>query len=179
MSGLELTGATFWGGRPVARRVSDARPQARAAVSGIITATQTVTVGRGPAYRCTLTDGTGEIYVLFLGRTEVPGLTAGRRVSVTGTAGTTTPTSGTATVSWVAPTENSNGTALTNLAGYTVYYGTDASTLSQGQSVKVANPAALSYTVSGLASGTWYFAVASYTTGGQASALSAVSSKTI
>jgi|HubBroStandDraft_6_1064221.scaffolds.fasta_scaffold2102042_2 hypothetical protein len=88
MSGLELTGATFWGGRPVARRVSDARPQARAAVSGIITATQTVTVGRGPAYRCTLTDGTGEIYVLFLGRTEVPGLTAGRRVSVTGTAGT-------------------------------------------------------------------------------------------
>jgi hypothetical protein len=88
MSGLELTGATFWGGRPVARRVSDARLQARVAVSGIITATQTVTVGRSPAYRCTLADGTGDIYVLFLGRTEVPGLTAGRRVSVTGTAGT-------------------------------------------------------------------------------------------
>jgi hypothetical protein len=88
MSGLELTGAAFWGGRPVARRVSDARPQTRVAVSGITTATQTVTIGRSPAYRCTLTDGTGDIYVLFLGRTEVPGLTAGRCVSVTGTAGT-------------------------------------------------------------------------------------------
>lgn len=98
-------------------------------------------------------------------------------ISVTGTAPTTG--SGTATVKWVAPTENSNGTALTNLAGYTVYYGTSASTLSQEQSIQVSNPAALSYTVTGLTSGTWYFAVASYTTTGQASALSAVSSKTI
>jgi hypothetical protein len=98
-------------------------------------------------------------------------------ISVTGTAATTG--SGTATVKWVAPTENSNGTTLTNLAGYTVYYGTSASTLSQGQSVQVSNPAALSYTVTGLTSGTWYFAVASYTTTGQASTLSAVSSKTI
>jgi hypothetical protein len=87
--------------------------------------------------------------------------------------------SGTATVKWVAPTENSNGTVLTNLAGYTVYYGTSASTLSQGQTVQVSNPTALSYTVTGLPAGTWYFAVSSYTTSGQASALSAVSSKTI
>jgi hypothetical protein len=98
-------------------------------------------------------------------------------ITVTGTAATTG--SGTATVKWVAPTENSDGTALTNLAGYTVYYGTDASTLSQAQSVQVANPATLNYTVSGLTSGTWYFAVASYTTSGQASTLSAVSSKKI
>jgi hypothetical protein len=88
MSGLELTGATFWGGRPVARRISDARPQARVAVTGIITATETVTIGSGPACRCALTDGTGEIYVLFLGRTAVSGLTAGRRCSVAGMAGT-------------------------------------------------------------------------------------------
>jgi len=98
-------------------------------------------------------------------------------ITVTGTAAATG--SGTATVKWVAPTENSNGTALTDLAGYTVYYGTSASTLSQGQSVQVSNPAALSYTVTGLTSGTWYFAVASYTSSGQASTLSAVSSKTI
>jgi hypothetical protein len=99
-------------------------------------------------------------------------------ITVTGTAATN-PGSGSAIVKWVAPTENSNGSALTNLAGYTVYYGTDASTLSQAQSVQVSNPAALSYTVTGLTSGTWYFAVASYTTSGQASSLSAVSSKTI
>lgn len=100
-------------------------------------------------------------------------------ITVTNTAGTSSPGTGTAKVSWVAPTENSNGTALTNLAGYTVYYGTNASTLSSSQSVQVSNPAALSYTVTGLSSGTWYFAVASYTTSGQASALSMISSKTI
>jgi len=86
MSGLELTGGTFRGGWPVARMISDARPQARVAVTGIITATKTVTIGSSPAYRCALTDGTGEIYVLFLGRTEVPGLRGGRRCSVAGTA---------------------------------------------------------------------------------------------
>jgi hypothetical protein len=86
MSGLELTAATFRDGWPVARRISDARPQARVAVTGIITATQTVTIGTSPAYCCTFTDGTGEIYLLFLGRTEVPGLRGGRRCSVAGTA---------------------------------------------------------------------------------------------
>jgi hypothetical protein len=100
-------------------------------------------------------------------------------ITVTGTAGTPTPTSGTATVSWVAPTENSDGTALTNLAGYIVYYGNSASTLSQEQSIEVANPAALNYTITGLGSGTWYFAVISYTTSGEQSALSTISSKTI
>lgn len=85
---------------------------------------------------------------------------------------------GTATVSWVAPTENSNGTALTDLAGYYVYYGTSSSALNE--SVQVSNAATLSYVVSGLASGnTWYFAVSSYTTTGQQSALSAISSKTL
>lgn len=88
MSGPELAGATLWGGRPVARRISDARPQARVAVTGIIIATQTVTIGSSPAYRCMLTDGTGHIYLLFLGRTAVSGLRVGRRCSVAGTAGT-------------------------------------------------------------------------------------------
>jgi Putative Ig domain len=87
-------------------------------------------------------------------------------------------TSGTAMVTWVAPTENTNGTALTDLAGYYVYYGTDASSLSQ--TIQVSNAAALTYEVTGLAAGnTWYFAVSAYTTAGEQSALSAVSSKTL
>ena len=53
-------------------------------------------------------------------------------------------------------TENSDGTILTNLAGYTVYYGTDRNNLSK--SVKVSNPGLASYTVTGLTSGTWYLA---------------------
>ena len=85
---------------------------------------------------------------------------------------------GTAAVSWVAPTENSNGTALTNLAGYYLYYGTDSSSLTE--SVQISNAKTLSYVVTGLASGnTWYFAVSSYTTAGQQSALSAISSKSL
>jgi len=92
----------------------------------------------------------------------------------------TTPvaTTGSAKVTWVAPTQNSNGTALTDLAGYTVFYGTDASALTS--SAQVANPQALSYTVTGLATGTtWYFAVAAWSSAGQQSVLSAVSRKTL
>jgi hypothetical protein len=100
-------------------------------------------------------------------------------ITVAGTTVTTTPTTGTATVSWAAPTANTNGSALTNLAGYKVYYGTDAASLTTEQVVEVANPATLNYVLTGLGSGTWYFAVASYSASGEESALSAVSSKTI
>ena len=84
----------------------------------------------------------------------------------------------TAKVTWVAPTENNNGTALTDLAGYYVHYGTSESDLSEV--VQVASASTLSYVVTGLATGTtWYFAVSAYTTGGEQSALSAISSKTL
>jgi hypothetical protein len=101
-------------------------------------------------------------------------------ITVAGTTAVTSPSSatGSAKVTWVAPTENSNGTALTNLAGYYVYYGTDSASLTQ--TITVANAQALSYTITGLATGnTWYFAVASYTTAGQQSSLSQISSKSL
>lgn len=89
-----------------------------------------------------------------------------------------TPTTGTATLSWVAPTQNSNGSSLTNLAGYNIYYGTNASSLTQ--TIQVANPATLSYVVTGLAKGTtWYFKVTSYSSAGEESVPSAATSKTI
>lgn len=71
---------------------------------------------------------------------------------------------GTATLDWTPPTENSDGTALTNLAGYTVYYGTSPDALTE--SIKVTNPGLTAYTVSNLTSGTWYFAVTAYSTAG-------------
>ena len=70
-------------------------------------------------------------------------------------------TGGSATVSWTAPTVNIDGSPLTDLAGFTVTYGTSPTSMSQ--SAKVAGAGATSTTVSGLASGTWYFSVASYT----------------
>jgi hypothetical protein len=98
-------------------------------------------------------------------------------ITVTATPATPSPTTGTAKVSWVAPTENIDGTALTDLAGYRIYYGTSSSALTQ--TIQIANAATLQYVVSGLATGTWYFAVTSYTTAGQESSPSPVSSKTI
>jgi hypothetical protein len=83
-------------------------------------------------------------------------------------------TSGNATVKWAAPTLNTDGSALTNLAGYYVSYGTSPTNLSG--SVQIASAGATSYTVTNLTSGTWYFAVASYTTSGAQSAPSQITS---
>jgi hypothetical protein len=85
--------------------------------------------------------------------------------------------SGTANLSWVAPTKNTDGSALTNLAGYRVYHGTSASALNDVFLVPGAT--SLTYTVGQLPKGTHYFAVAAYTTAGAESALSAVGNKTI
>lgn len=82
-----------------------------------------------------------------------------------------------ATLSWTAPTTNTDGSAVTNLAGYHIYYGTSPSSLST--MIDVSNPATTTYTVSNLSSGTWYFAVNAYTTNGTDSALSNTDSKSI
>ena len=80
-------------------------------------------------------------------------------------------------VTWSAPTANTNGSALTDLAGYTIYYGTSPSQLSQ--SVRVPNAGATDHVVQGLTGGTWYFAVSAYTSAGLQSTYSAVVSRTI
>ena len=85
--------------------------------------------------------------------------------------------SATATLTWTAPTTNTNGSALTDLAGYHIHYGSSPGALSTV--IDVANAGATSYVVSSLASGTWYFAVSAYTTGGLESALSNSGSKSI
>jgi hypothetical protein len=108
-------------------------------------------------------------------------------ITVTGTATTTPPPSGgstggstsgnSATVKWTIPKTNTNGTAITNLSGYVISYG--LSTAKTPTTVKVANPSAVSYQISGLTSGTWYFAVSAYNSTGATSSLSNVASKTI
>ena len=82
-----------------------------------------------------------------------------------------------ADVSWTPPTTNTNGSTLTDLAGYYIYYGTSAASLTQ--KVQVTNIGLTNYVISGLTAGTWYFAVAAYTTGGTQSSLSDVASTTI
>jgi Putative Ig domain len=80
------------------------------------------------------------------------------------------PVSSTVSLSWVAPTENSDGTPLSNLKGYNVHYGTQSQTYSNV--INVANPGLTDYVVQNLAAGTYYFSVAAYNTAGTESALS-------
>ena len=84
---------------------------------------------------------------------------------------------GSATVSWLPPTTNTNGTALVGLAGYRVRYGTNSSSLSN--TVQLANAGLSRYTISNLSPGTWYFGVQAYTSSGTESSLSKLASKTI
>jgi len=84
---------------------------------------------------------------------------------------------GSATLSWTPPTQNDDGSALTDLAGYEVRYGQDQANLDR--SVQVTNPSVNTYVVDSLTSGTWFFAVRSLNRVGTSSALSNVASKTI
>lgn len=86
-------------------------------------------------------------------------------------------TSGSATLTWTAPVTNTDGSALTDLAGYHIHYGNSPSSLTTV--IDVANAGTTTYTVNNLASGTWYFAVDAYTTSGTASSLSNTGSKSI
>jgi hypothetical protein len=87
--------------------------------------------------------------------------------------GTTQTATGSATLSWTPPTENSNGSVLTDLAGYHIYYGTSAAL---GQSVTLANPGLTRYVLTGLVQTTWYFAMTAYDSAGRESDRTAVAS---
>jgi Fibronectin type III domain len=91
--------------------------------------------------------------------------------------GGTTSSSGSVTVNWTPPTLNTNGSALTNLAGYTISYGTSAS--NRSSTVKVATTGVTSYVIDNLSAGTYYFGVTAYSSAGQTSTVSNVVSKTI
>jgi hypothetical protein len=85
--------------------------------------------------------------------------------------------SGSAVLSWNPPVTNTDGSALVNLAGYKIDYGTTAGSLTH--TVTISDPTATSYMVQGLGSGTWYFAVSDFTSSGTVSTLSTVVSKAI
>jgi hypothetical protein len=83
---------------------------------------------------------------------------------------------GTATLRWAPPTQNTDGTALTDLTGYRIHYGASPTALTSA--IQIANPGSTSHTLSNLVPGTYYFSVRAYTAGGE-SALSNVLSKVV
>lgn len=62
---------------------------------------------------------------------------------------------GQATVSWLAPTENTDGSALTDLGGYVIFFGQTPADLVQARNVS--GIGATSLVIENLAQGTWYF----------------------
>ncbi len=86
------------------------------------------------------------------------------------------PVTGSVTLSWVAPTTNTDGSAL-DLAGYRVNYGRSQSSLDQ--TAQINNPGIVTYTIDNLAAGTCYFTVRAYSSTGTESTPSNVASKTI
>ncbi|HTK98428.1 MAG TPA: hypothetical protein VL379_10420 [Pseudomonadales bacterium] len=81
-----------------------------------------------------------------------------------------------AVLSWQAPTKNVDGSALTNLAGYKVYYGNGPRTYTQ--TVSISGASTLQRTIA-LTPGTWYFAVSAIDSQGVESAKSGEVSKVV
>jgi hypothetical protein len=95
-----------------------------------------------------------------------------------GTSGNAAPGgTGAATLSWTSPTQNTDGSAVSNLAGYRIYHGTSANNLNA--MIQVSNPGITLYVVDSLPAGAHYFSITAYNTSGAESDRSAVASKTI
>jgi hypothetical protein len=84
---------------------------------------------------------------------------------------------GSATLTWTPPTQNTDGSALTDLAGYKIYWGTTQG--SYPNSVTLTNPGLTSYVVTDLVPGTYFFVATALNSAGTESAFSAPASKTI
>ncbi len=84
---------------------------------------------------------------------------------------------GSATLSWMPPTSNNDGTTLVDLAGYRIYYGRDLNNLTQV--VELDNPGLTRYMIENLTPDRWYFAMTSVNDDGVESPRTDAVSKTI
>lgn len=81
----------------------------------------------------------------------------------------TTSSNGSVTLSWTAPTLNVDGTPLTDISGYRLYFGSGTGNMTLLASVT--DPTTTSRNLTGVASGTYYFSVAVVNSAGEASDL--------
>lgn len=84
---------------------------------------------------------------------------------------------GAATLSWTPPTQNTDGTPLSDLAGYRVYWGKSQGSYTNSQTLL--NPGIVSHMVEQLTPATYYFVVTAIDTSGNESQYSNVATKTI
>lgn len=97
------------------------------------------------------------------------GSTAGSAAAASASSGIATsgnslagPTDKSVMLSWSAPSKNSDGSSITNLAGYTLHYGTESEDYTG--SIVITTPTKTSYVVSGstFPPGTYFFAISAY-----------------
>ena len=106
------------------------------------------------------------------------GSSAGTSAAQTSASGALpTASSGAVTLNWTPPTQNANGTPITNLTGYDIYYGTASGNYTQ--TVSVSNPGIASYVVDNLSPGTYYFSITAVNSDGAQSPLSSQVSATV
>jgi hypothetical protein len=84
---------------------------------------------------------------------------------------------GSMTLTWNPPTQNTDGTALTDLAGYRVHWGTSQDDYSSN--VTIDDPGLSSYVVDQLTPATWYFSLTAINSAGAQSDHSNVTTKTV
>ena len=83
---------------------------------------------------------------------------------------------GVATLLWMPPTENTDGTTLNDLAGYVIHYGKTNDSLTE--SVTINNPGVSSHTIENLDSNTvYYYAITSLNSSNIQSGYSTIISK--
>ena len=88
------------------------------------------------------------LFMTFLVMVSLPGVVTNAYSSIT--------------LNWTPPTTDTDGTPLTDLAGYKVYYGTSSG--NYGTPINVGN--VTTYTISNLISGSYYFVVTAYNLSG-------------
>ena len=80
-------------------------------------------------------------------------------------------------LSWTAPTQNEDGSPLTNLAGYKLYYGQSPG--SYDKTIQIDNPSISNYMVENLLPDTYYVVATSFNTAGIESRYSGMAVKTV
>jgi hypothetical protein len=71
---------------------------------------------------------------------------------------------GSALISWMPPTQNTDGSSLTDLAGYKIYYGTSSSNYTKIETIS--NPGLSSFLVENLGATDWFFSMTAYNSSG-------------
>jgi chitodextrinase len=119
---------------------------------------EVATVLSGTSYRDTnLTPNT--TYAYTVGANDQAGNSSAQSAALNVTTTVTPPLPVySVTLAWDAPTTNVDGSPLTNLAGYWLYYGTSSGVFTTN--VNIGN--ATTYTISNLPYGTYYFSVKAY-----------------